>query len=189
MGQFKKLFPCPSSKGEFEALKVVRILQRLTDYLINVMLFICCAYTVLIAYACVMQVFSRYVINASFPWTEETARLSWISMGALGLPVALKKNTHVKIDILASRLRGTALKVQQVSMYLLIMFASYIFCTQGYRLFTMTMGNKGTAMRWFPMELIYATVPIGGGVTIWVCVVEILAILFLSSKEPNLKEV
>jgi TRAP-type C4-dicarboxylate transport system permease small subunit len=132
-----------------------------------------------------LQVFSRYVINSSFPWTEELARLAWISLGMVGLPVALKRNIHVKIDVITSRLKGKVKTFHFLLMYGLIGFGSLIFCTQGYRLFMSIVGSKGTSMRWFPMEIVYITLPVGGGVTILVCVVEILTRCFPRSGSPD----
>ena len=159
-------------------MKAMGALQRFTDGLINILLAACCVYTVIIAVACVLQVFSRYLLNASFPWTEEAARLAWISLSMIGIPVALRKNVHVKIDVIPSRLKGKARIIQRVVMYALVGFGSTIFFVYGFRLLLMVSGSKGTAMRFLPMELIYATVPIGGVVTLWVSIVEILATLF-----------
>ena len=165
-------------------MKALNALERFTDMIISFLLWICCFYTVVIAVSCILQVFSRYVINSSFPWTEELARIAWISLGMLGLPVALRRNVHVKIDVITSHLKGKVRMAQYLCMYGLVGFGSFIFCTQGYRLFMSIAGTKGTSMRWFPMEIIYITVPVGGGVTMLVCLMEILRCCFPRSGLP-----
>ncbi len=46
------------------------------------------------------QVFTRYVLNFTPPWTEELARYSniWITM--LGIGVVLRRKGHIKLDFL-----------------------------------------------------------------------------------------
>ena len=47
-----------------------------------------------------LQVFTRYVLNFTPPWTEELARYSniWITM--LGIGVVLRRNEHIRLDFL-----------------------------------------------------------------------------------------
>lgn len=47
-----------------------------------------------------IQVFTRYVLSYTPPWTEELARYAniWITM--LGIGVVLRRNGHIKLDFL-----------------------------------------------------------------------------------------
>ena len=44
------------------------------------------------------QFFSRYVLNDSIAWTEETARYLLIAVAFAGAPIAVKKNTHIHVE-------------------------------------------------------------------------------------------
>jgi TRAP-type C4-dicarboxylate transport system permease small subunit len=158
-------------------------LQRLTDKVINFMLAICMIYVFIIAISCVLQVFSRYVLQATYTWTEETARFAWMSLGMLGIPVAYRYKSHVTIDIVATRLKGTPLEALRLAINFLVGFASIIYCTQGYKMLILLFGSKGTNMPNFPMEIVNITAPIGGGLCAWCCIMEILEILAPKPKE------
>ena len=166
-------------------MNVAKALVRFTDHLIEFLHYVCCIYTLIIAVACVLQVFSRYILQTAFPWTEETGRLAWISLGMMGIPVALRKGAHVKIDVIASQLKGTARKIQQVIMYLLVGFGASLFVVEGTKYLRMVAGSKGTAMRFFPMEIVYCLIPFGGAVCLLVCCVEILTILCPGIKDQG----
>jgi len=46
------------------------------------------------------QVFTRYILNFTPPWTEELARYSSIWITMLGIGVVLRRREHIKIDYL-----------------------------------------------------------------------------------------
>src|SRR5258708_18859271 len=47
-----------------------------------------------------LQVFSRYVLNSSFAWTEEIARYLLIAVTFVGGGIAVRKNSHIHVEIL-----------------------------------------------------------------------------------------
>lgn len=55
-----------------------------------------------------LQVFTRYVLQASLPWTEEVARMVLVWMVMLGAAVAMERGEHYAITLISDRLRGTA---------------------------------------------------------------------------------
>jgi TRAP-type C4-dicarboxylate transport system permease small subunit len=160
----------------------LRKLQKLSDCLNNILLAVLCVYLSYIVIACVLQVFSRYVLNASFTWTEETARYAFVSLGILGIPVALRRNLHVKIDLAENRLkrRKNAFKVHQIITYLLISFASVILAYEGARFMILTIGSKTSGVR-MPLYIVHVTLPIAGVVSLWFCIMHILTILYPES--------
>lgn len=44
------------------------------------------------------QFFSRYVLGASLGWTEEVARYLLVCLGFLGSAMAVRKNTHIRVE-------------------------------------------------------------------------------------------
>ena len=46
------------------------------------------------------QFFTRYALNAPLAWTEELARYLLILVGFLGSVIAVRKNTHIFIEVL-----------------------------------------------------------------------------------------
>lgn len=53
-----------------------------------------------------LQVFTRYVLQASLPWTEEVARMVLVWAVMLGAAVAMERNEHYAITVLSARFRG-----------------------------------------------------------------------------------
>ncbi len=133
---------------------------------------------VYIVFACAMQVFSRYVLNSSFAWTEETARFAFATMGMLGAPVALRKGMHVNVDILETRLRGRALLVQRLILNALLFLAALILLRYGMTLFLAIGGSYSPAVK-IPMQAIYFSVPLSGLVSMWVIAVDCLDTLLV----------
>ena len=58
-----------------------------------------------------LQVFTRYVLQASLPWTEEVARMVLVWAVMLGAAVAMERNEHYAITVLSDLFRGTTRKV------------------------------------------------------------------------------
>jgi TRAP-type C4-dicarboxylate transport system permease small subunit len=54
----------------------------------------------------ILQVFTRYVMQASLPWTEEVARMVLVWTVMLGAAVAMDRNEHYVITILSAKFRG-----------------------------------------------------------------------------------
>jgi C4-dicarboxylate transporter, DctQ subunit len=52
----------------------------------------------------VVEVFRRFALNVSSQWGEETARYAFVYMTYIGAAAAIKTRSHLKIDILQSRM-------------------------------------------------------------------------------------
>ena len=57
------------------------------------------------------QFFSRYVLNSSIAWTEEIARYLLIGVGFLGSVTALRKRTHIYVEVFYRLLPAWAGKI------------------------------------------------------------------------------
>lgn len=53
-----------------------------------------------------LQVFTRYVLQAALPWTEEGARMLLVWAVMLGAAVAMERKQHYAITVLSSSFRG-----------------------------------------------------------------------------------
>ncbi len=148
-------------------------LHRITRVMTRILTYVACAYLVYIVFACGMQVFSRYILNSSFAWTEETARFAFATMGMLGAPVALHKGMHVNVDILETRLKGRALLVQRLVLNVLLFLAALILFRYGLVLFNNIRGSYSPAVK-IPMQAIYFSVPLSGLASMWVLAVDFL---------------
>lgn len=120
----------------------------------------CLLMVVLIA-ACFLQVFTRYVMNASLAWTEELARYVFIWFNMLAASVAVKHGVHAFVNLFEGRLKGKLLFIQRFIVYFCILLGAFLMVFQGIRLISMIAGKPSIIMR-IPMEYIYLAVPVGG---------------------------
>jgi TRAP-type C4-dicarboxylate transport system permease small subunit len=60
-----------------------------------------------------LQFFSRYVLNDSASWTEEVARYLLIALTFIGAAGAVRRGTHIRVELLEALLPGRAKRVLQ----------------------------------------------------------------------------
>ncbi len=109
-------------------------------------------------------VFTRYVIGAQSPWTEELARFLLIWIGILGAAFASGKRMHLAIDILPTALEGSRKRLLENGINMIILlFAVAVLLVGGSRLVFITskLGQVSTSLD-LPLAVVYAIVPISG---------------------------
>ena len=111
----------------------------------------------------ILQVFTRYVLQSSLPWTEEVARMVLVWLVMIGAAIATERKEQYAIKFIFQRLRGrTRLTVLLLTHLLGIAFllalmvygAGYVR-TNMQTVYVATQLSKG---------YIYAAVPIGAAI-------------------------
>lgn len=108
-----------------------------------------------------VQVFTRYVMNASLIGTEELARFAFIWMSMLGGSVCVSRNAHPAVTFIGDFLHGNTKKALSTLIYILIILCSLIFIVYGYRMYKVT-GYQLSPTLGIRMSLIYLAIPVGG---------------------------
>jgi TRAP-type C4-dicarboxylate transport system permease small subunit len=113
-----------------------------------------------------IQVFMRYVMKDSLPWSEEFARYCFIWLVYLGISYGVKKQKHMSVDVLflALKEKGKSI-IQMIGNGLFLVFA--LFGTiYGYEitLKLLTWGQLSPALS-IPIGYVYLAGPIGMGLT------------------------
>lgn len=132
------------------------LLDKFEDYSVTIL------YMLMIV-AIFLQVFTRFVIKYSIPWTEELARYLMAWAVFIGAGIGAKESAHVGIDalveVLPKKLKGyikvIALVISMVFSIILI-FLSIIMLE-----FLITTGQTSPAMK-LPMWIPYCSVLVGG---------------------------
>ena len=109
-------------------------------------------------------VFTRYIMGAQSPWTEELARFLLIWIGILGAAFASGTRLHLAIDILPSSLEGNRKRLLENGINMIILlFAVAVLLIGGSRLVFVTskLGQVSTSLD-LPLAVVYAIVPISG---------------------------
>lgn len=110
------------------------------------------------------QVFSRYILNTSFSWTEELARFSLIWLSILGATYLTAKRAHLSMDFLYRNFSDPVKKRVSIFIEVLIFFfAFFIMVIGGFNLVytTLHLDQLSGTLR-IPLGYIYAVFPFGG---------------------------
>lgn len=110
------------------------------------------------------QVFSRYVLNTSFSWTEELARFSLIWLSILGAAYLNARREHLSMDFLYGKFSdATKKKVLILIEVLIFLFALIVMVIGGLNLvyITLHLEQLSGTLR-IPLGYIYAIMPFSG---------------------------
>ena len=161
-------------------------LSKLTGFLNKFVLEITAIMFVVMTFAVVYQVFTRYATAASAPWTEEYARYLFIYVALLGSTVAVKSNGHVAVSLLTDRLKGK-------TKHLVAIFATVVSCAFfGVMIYAGYFSMLRAALQESPatqtnLGLVYAAVPIAGALMLLYSL-EILLKLLIQGPPPAGKD-
>ena len=110
------------------------------------------------------QVFSRYMLDASFTWTEEFARFSLIWLTILGAAYLSGKREHLSMDFLYQKFsKNNKRKVSILIEILIFLFALIVMVIGGFNLVytTLHLEQLSGTLR-IPLGYVYAIMPFSG---------------------------
>ncbi len=111
-----------------------------------------------------LQVFSRYILNTSFSFTEEFARFSLIWLTILGAAYLNAKREHLSMDFLYQKFSKTTQK--KVSIFIevcIFLFALIVMVVGGFNLvYTTLYLEQLSGTLEIPLGYVYAILPCSG---------------------------
>ncbi len=110
------------------------------------------------------QVFSRYLLNTSFSFTEEFARFSLIWLSILGAAYLNARREHLSMDFLYQKFSSkTQKKVAVLIEVLIFLFALIVMVIGGFNLVytTLHLEQLSGTLR-IPLGYVYAILPFSG---------------------------
>ena len=108
-----------------------------------------------------VQVLSRYIVNVSNPWTEESARYFFVWVSMLGAALGVQRGSHFGFDALVRRLPPPGERVARLAALGVVLGMAGLIAFQGWRLVELGASETGPATD-VPMPWVYAAVPLGG---------------------------
>lgn len=111
-----------------------------------------------------IQVVMRYIFHNSLAWSEELARYLFLYLIWIGAAYAVKREQHLRIEIILNRIPKEKLKTFENFIYFIWLgFSVFLFISS----LNMTMdvfasGQLSPAMR-IPMGYAYISIPLGTG--------------------------
>lgn len=139
--------------------KFRKILKFLDDHLEEIIL------TLLLGTMSVVigiQVFMRYVMQASLSWSEEMARYLFIWLAYIGISYGVKRNKHIKVEAFHLLLPKPARKYATLLSDIIFLIFSIIIIFKGFEMSSriLKLGQFSPALG-IPMGFIYLAAPIG----------------------------
>jgi len=107
-----------------------------------------------------VQVFSRYVLNYSFFWSEELVRYLFVWTAFLGGSIAFRETNHLSIDVLTKYFKGTIGKVVFIINDLATISVLLVLLYYGTKLAWVNRPSLSIALE-ISMSIPYAIIPIG----------------------------
>ncbi|MGB9825325.1 MAG: TRAP transporter small permease [Desulfofundulus sp.] len=133
-----------------------RKLETVSEWLLYVLLLVMVITTFL-------QVFFRYVIFYSLPWSEEVSRYALVWLTFIGASYGLKRGIHVAVEALVQALplpAGLKRGLKALS-YVLMSLLGLILLLYGAKLAQVNMGQLSPSLH-IPIGLAYTALPVGG---------------------------
>ena len=135
-------------------IKIDRVIEKIQVWFCSLMF-------ILILLLGSLQVFGRFILNSSPPWTEEAMRFCGIYLTFIGSALTVRVDGHVSVDILISFMKNNKLRaILFVVGRLICVTFLLMFLPGSLVLVTKSFNSLGAAIR-IPYAYIYAAVPLG----------------------------
>jgi TRAP-type C4-dicarboxylate transport system permease small subunit len=106
-----------------------------------------------------LNVVMRYIFNIAFRWSEEIVVLLFVYLIFLAIPVALRENSHVKIEYFALRFNFKLRKIIDLIIDVIMLIIFIFFIKIGVDL-VFKIGASPMPATYLPKGLLYIAVPI-----------------------------
>jgi len=106
-------------------------------------------------------------LNSSLSWSEELARFSFIWLIYIGISYGVKKQKHIKVDVVLVFLNQKGKVILNIISNVLFMAFAVFVIIYGFEIANKLLGfgQKSPALQ-IPMGLVYMSAPIGMGLTL-----------------------
>ncbi len=110
-----------------------------------------------------LQIFFRYVLGAPLVWSEELSRYLFVWVSFLGWMLAVRHKTHLRVSVVLDALPVRLRFGVRVFIEVLVLLFAAALVWLGFRMARRSV-DVPTITLFFSYALIYAIVPITGGV-------------------------
>lgn len=128
--------------------------------------------------AVLVQVLSRYVINVSNPWTEESARYFFVWVSMMGAALGVQRHSHFGFDAVVRSLPPLGRKAAGIAALAVTFAMAGLIAMQGWKLMELGESEIGAGTN-VPLPWVYAAIPAGG------ILIMLHIVLSLLKKEPQ----
>lgn len=131
------------------------LMEYLAKLVELVMIVLTAMMVVLVSY----QVFERYVLHYTPPWSEELSVYLMIWFGIIGMAAGVRRNSHIALHYFADHMPKSVQHVLTFVKYVLILIYTAVLTVQGINMVQLTMSQKSPAIG-LPVGFVYLALPV-----------------------------
>ena len=136
----------------------MKTVWKVFDATLNWILAICVLAITLI---CLAQIFARFIVNSSLPWSDEACRYLFVITVSLGAGVCVRDRNLIAVDLIPQKLKGRIKFYYILVLNILVMCMAYVLLVYGYRFAQMNMKQLSSSMQ-IPMGIVYLVLSLSG---------------------------
>ena len=159
-------------------------MKKISVIVLKIIEAICMILLVLVFSLITVQVVCRFT-PLTLTWTEELARICFVTMSFLAAPLCLAEGAHVAVDMLVNALPAKLRRVIEALVHVLVCVFSAMFIKSMLANLGPNEGVKTVTMSWFPINWVFAISAIQ---TVCVLLGKEDTLVILEKKEENLTE-
>ncbi len=131
----------------------MKVLNKILDFILGILFIglVICVF---------LQVFSRYLLPISLPWTEELARFIFIYITFLGAAIALREQEHIIISVVFDKLSDKFRYSLRIIINFMIFGFLYFVFKGILQMIPLTWEVASASMDWLMVGYIYMSLPI-----------------------------
>lgn len=126
---------------------------------------VCLGLMVVLVVDVFLGVWSRYVLQATFQWYDEVARLCFVWMVFLGAAAAVRRGAHFRLHLLIDRLGPRLRRATDLVVGLLVVAFGGVLVAGGLAMWPVARRQVSDSLE-LSMVWFYAALPIGGALMI-----------------------
>ena len=108
------------------------------------------------------NIISRFIFGYSIAWSSEVARYAFIWLTFMGMAVALREDSHAKIDLLIKKTPPGFRKLILIAGHVIIFALSLFLIYAGTKQTIAVMDVQAAYMRFLSMGWMYLSIPVSG---------------------------
>lgn len=130
--------------------------------------------------ACALQVLTRHIPSFKVLGMEELARMQFVWLIALGMALAISNGSHMRVDIIVSKIPQKLKKYYDVFLQLVVLIFCTILLIEGTIKINAVIGQV-TPIWQVPYPILYASLVVGSSL----CIINVLnnILILISGKE------
>lgn len=129
-----------------------------------------------------VEVFFRYVLNASISWYDEFAGYLLVWVTFWGAVLALDRGRHIGFETVVERFPILAQKLVMTIVYLLLIALQVVLVYYGWILTTQLSGETAITLP-VPIGVVYLVIPTAATMMLLICAIRIFQIWQLDSRD------